>query len=353
MKNLTKIVALLLAAVMMLALCACGQQTAPAPSGGSDAPAATAAPRVEKKFMTIAAPPSTSALYTYFVAIGKAIQDTYPEYNLTVSESQGIADIINKISNGDAIIGNSTTAADYELYFGTGSYADKQNQDARVLWYYDVTPIQIAVAVDTGIQDIYELEGQKFNPGATGGATAQAVTNAFAVLGLQPAYFEATQGDAADAYGDRQIVGTTKQGSAPDSFVLQLNTARDVRLLSFTDEDLAKIAEQYPYLTPTVIPANTYDFADYDVKTFQVVGSVQTTTELPQEDGYKFIKAVFEGSGYDSVVAAYPATGKYDLVDLLLSSACSKLHAGTVQYLTELGVEVPANLIPDEYVPVA
>ena len=350
MKSSKRLVALILAAILMLALCACGQQAAPAPSGGSDAPAAPA--KVETKYMTIAAPPSTSALYTYFVAIGKAIQETYPEYNLTVSESQGIADIINKISNGDAIIGNSTTAADYELYFGTGSYADKQNQDARVLWYYDVTPIQIAVAVDTGITDIYELEGQKFNPGATGGATAQAVTNAFAVLGIQPAYFEATQGDAADAYGDRQIVGTTKQGSAPDSFVLQLNTARDVQLLSFTEEDLAKIAEQYPYLTPTVIPANTYDFAAYDVRTFQVVGSVQTTTELSQEDGYKFIKAVFEGSGYDTVVAAYPATGKYDLVDLLLSSACSKLHSGTVQYLTELGVEVPEALIPAEYVPV-
>ena len=37
---------------------------------------------------------------------------------------------------------------------------------------------------------------------------------------------------------------------------------------------------------------------------------------------------------------------------MTLQAAATPLHAGTVQYLTEKGYEVPANLIPPEYVPV-
>jgi hypothetical protein len=37
---------------------------------------------------------------------------------------------------------------------------------------------------------------------------------------------------------------------------------------------------------------------------------------------------------------------------MTLQAAKTPLHAGTVQYLTELGYEVPEELIPEEYVPV-
>jgi len=46
--------------------------------------------------------------------------------------------------------------------------------------------------------------------------------------------------------------------------------------------------------------------------------------------------------------AAFPNGAKQDVIQLTLN-AKTPLHAGTVQYLHEKGIEVPADLIPPEY----
>ena len=49
---------------------------------------------------------------------------------------------------------------------------------------------------------------------------------------------------------------------------------------------------------------------------------------------------------------AYPNGAKNNVPEMTLSTAKTPLQAGTVQYLKELGYEVPAELIPPEYVEV-
>ena len=49
---------------------------------------------------------------------------------------------------------------------------------------------------------------------------------------------------------------------------------------------------------------------------------------------------------------SYQIGADNNIPELTLKAASTPLHAGTVQYLTELGYEVPAELIPEEYVPV-
>jgi TRAP-type uncharacterized transport system substrate-binding protein len=56
------------------------------------------------------------------------------------------------------------------------------------------------------------------------------------------------------------------------------------------------------------------------------------------------IKAMLE-DGKSIWQAAYPTGADNDYIKLTLESSVP-LHAGTVQYLKEQGVTVPANLIP-------
>ena len=165
-----------------------------------------------------------------------------------------------------------------------------------------------------------------------------------------PEYFTASQSDSADAYANREIVGTVKLGPVVDSYVMQLDASIPIDIIDLSEDEIAKIREKYPYLIEVDIPAGTYDGVDHDVHTVGTPQGCQTTTAVSQQDGYNVCKAVFEDAK-EKWQAAYPVGAENDLVELTLASSIP-LHAGTVQYLTEIGVEVPEELIPEEYVPV-
>ena len=345
MKKLVKIIAVLL--VTALALSACGgSSSAPAASNSGSAPAE----KVQDVYWTVQSCPSSSAMYPFWVSLGEAVPSVFPQYKITVSEGQGGVAITKAVRNGDADLGNCVSATDYENYNGLGTFDGQPNEKARVLFYYEITGEMLNVTKDSGIKTIQDLQGKKFCPGGTG-TTAESISkNIFSLFGVEPDYFTASQNDASDAYANREIVGVVKLGPAKDSYVMQLGAAIPNDIISFSDEEIAKIIEAYPYLAEVTVPAGTYDGIDYEVHTVGTPQGCQTTSDLSQQDGYNVCKAMFDQAA-DVWKAAYPVGANNDMVALTLSASIP-LHAGTVQYLTEIGVEVPENLIPAEYVPV-
>lgn len=326
---------------LIIGLVACNNSSNQSSSeGGSSSSGKT-------EYLTVGAPPASSALYGYWVAASKAIESTYPELKFTVTETQGAVDITKRVRDGLVPLGNSVSNTDFDNYYGLGSFENDAFKDLRMIWYFDSTPIQWIVTKDSNIKELKDLNGKKFNPGSTN-SSAEAITKSvFKELGIEPDYFAAVQADAADAVVNRQIIGTSKAGPAPDSFVQQIQGSLDVDLLSIPEEDLTRITEKYEYLVPYTIPAGTYKGINHDVHTVTVLMGAQTTSKLPQEIGYKMIKAVWE-NGKDEIDAAYPVGAKNNIPELTLQSKVP-LHAGAVQYLKEIGIEVPAELIPPEY----
>lgn len=308
--------------------------------------AALAAPQ----YMTFAAPPATSSYYPYWVAIAKAVQETNPEYRISVSESTGAVDIAKKIRNGIAPVGNSQSNSDFENYYGLGIFKNRPFEEARILWYFDETPIIFIVLKSEGIKNMNDLDGKRLHPGTTGGATALITKQMMDVLGIKPDYFEAGQASGADAVSNRQIVGTVKasQGTGADSYALQIQASVPIDLVSLTEEELRLIHEKIPYLLPSKIPGGTYEGIDQDVLVVKTFMGATTTSKLSQEEGYTIIKAMDSPKGRKIWEAAFPSGAKQDFVKLTLGSSVP-LHAGTVQYLKEKGYDVPAKLIPAEY----
>ena len=312
----------------------------------------SAAALAKTTYLTMAAVASSSGLFPYVVSIGKVLNTYCPDYNITVSESGGNVDNTKRLRNGEVKIANSISNTDYESYTGTGTTFDGDPfTDFRILWYYEKSPIQICVAADSGIETIHDLDGKSFNPGGTGTAASVVIHAAFDALDIHPDYFEAGQADAADAYANRQIVGAVKTGPAPDSYVMQLNSSRPVRILSISDEDMEKILEAIPSVKSAIVAANSYEGIDYDAQCISTYQGVQVSMDFTQEEGYAFFKAMWE-DGKEIWQNAYPVGAENDVPAMTLQAAATPLHAGTVQYLVEHGYEVPEDLIPEEYVPV-
>ena len=172
------------------------------------------------------------------------------------------------------------------------------------------------------------------------------------LLGFAPNWFTASQADAGDAYANREIIGTVKLGPTVDSYVMQRNAEIPIDLVSLTDEQVAQITEAYPYLISGVIPAGTYDGVDHDTNVVGTPQGCQTSVgNFTQQEQYQIFKAVMEDYA-DMWHEAYPVGANNDVIGLTLKSPVL-LAPGTVQYLVEHGYDVPENLIPPEYVPVA
>lgn len=203
-----------------------------------------------------------------------------------------------------------------------------------------------------GLKYVHELDGVKMHPGGTGSANTLMVMNACEILGIEPDWLEASSSDGIDAVMNRQISGAARNGSAPDSQVIQMQSALDLSFLTMTDEEVEKVQEVCPYVIKSVIPAGSYEGQDEDVITIASCQGGIATPNLTQEQGYEFISAMMSEEGRASWEAAYPKGGEVDVIELTLKTARAPLHAGTVQYMVEQGIEVPEELIPPEFVPV-
>jgi TRAP transporter TAXI family solute receptor len=169
------------------------------------------------------------------------------------------------------------------------------------------------------------------------------------VLNIQPNLFEAGLNDAGEAVSNRTIVGVTKSGSgiSPDSFVMQIAATLPIEVINMSEDEITQITAALPFLVPVTLPAGMYKGVDHEIRTVMFLQGCQASIKLPQEDGYKFIKAMCEG-GKQVWTEAYPAGAKNDILELATKSALP-LHSGAVQYLREKGYTVPQHLVPPEF----
>ncbi len=216
-----------------------------------------------------------------------------------------------------------------------------------MLWYYDYSKYAFFASREANIKSWSDLNGKKVNLGGTGTSMSTMTRNILELLGIKPEIFEANKSDAGEALTSRQIVGMCSSGN-PDPFLMQICASIPVDIVSFSDAEMAKITAKYPYLVPITIPGGTYNGIDSDAKSFQFLGGIQASTRVTQEEGYKMFKAVYENP--DMWKVTWPNYA--DMLETALISPIP-LHAGTVQYLAEKGITVPAELIPPEYTPVS
>jgi TRAP transporter TAXI family solute receptor len=315
---------------------------------GSAALAAGGEPTIKGGNYTFAAAPSTSPVYTYWVSIAKAVKTVYPQFNITVTETTGALDITKRVRARQAAVGNSMGDLDYANFNGEEQFKGQPNKKARILWYFDHLIAQWVVTRASGIKTIEGLSNQDFNPGGAGGGIVPITKKTFELFGVKPRYFEGTQSAAMDAMLNRQIVGCSKTGPVPDSFFQQIMASLPIEIVGLTKEQQAKAIEKYSYWDPFTIPARTYGDSQ-EVRTVGVLVGGQATSDLPEEAGYAFFKAMWEG-GKPIWQSAYPSAAKIDVIEYTLRSAIP-LHAGTVRYLTEHGIKVPERLVPPEYKP--
>jgi len=151
-------------------------------------------------------------------------------------------------------------------------------------------------------------------------------------------------GPTGEAMQNGQIVGASMPAGVPVGAVTQLHAAMgdDVKLLSLTEEQMAKIDGGMDLWTPYEIPAGTYPGQDEAVMTVAQPNFLAVRDDVPEEHVYLFTKTVYENLPF--LQAIHPAT-KAMAIEKAIAGLPMPLHPGAARYYKEVGIEIPDSLM--------
>ena len=301
----------------------------------------------------------TSGIYVYAVAVARAINKYAPDINVTVIESGATYDDIRRIREGVFDMGLCDGwDGVLDAYRGLETFKGDPYPEIRLFWMREVTYRRFYVRADTGIKTWSDLAGKKYSPGVPGSGTEAQTRRINDVLGTGIDLVPASLSDAIKLIKDRAIVGITKAGPADrmDSAMLEAHTLTPLTVIGLTKEQADTVNDAYPF----------YLFGEYkkgSIKELPEVGGflgvtaptgVTVSSRLPQDVGYRIVKAVYENWG--EIQSAYSGSSLFKdpltpYFEVIPEHLAVPFHAGVVQYCKENGIAIPDYFIPPEYKP--
>jgi len=301
----------------------------------------------DKVFLNIGTTNQTSSSYGYYVQLLKVFNKYAPHFKATVIETGAAVDNIRRLARGEIEAGLAMDDPMYQAYHGLGKWEGEPVSELRTLLMWTKNMVPYVVRADSDIYSVYDLDGLPFSPGMRGSGNEASCEMILGFLGIEPKWFRGSLADAIDAMKDRRIVGTNKGSNLnkPDAAFLELQTFMKLRPLNWPNDLIEKVKAEYPYLPTATIPAGTFNGQTEDVNTWGMVMGDVATSNMSEEVGYDWVKASFDGK--DMLAIVYPEVNDIDWVEVTLESTIP-LHAGTIKYFREMGVEIPEELIPPE-----
>ena len=266
------------------------------------------------------------------VTKGGKIQCTAETGNASVANANLIA------TNGIeiAFVQNDIT---YWAYNGELMFQGKPLKNIRAVASLYPENVQVVLAKEAGIKKISDMKGKRVGVGAPGSGVEGDVQAIFKIASLT--YKDLKKADFLDfaavtsRFKDNQIDAGFVVAGFPTASIMDLTTTKDVDLLSFDDEFLAKLHKAYPFFVPSTIPGKTYKGIDKDTKTPAVMAILISNESVPADEIYDFLTAMFANL---KDIAAVHAKGKEITLKGALDGLTAPLHPGAEKFYKEKGL---------------
>lgn len=338
-----KILATILALTMVMMLVACGGSSAPA---ASNAPAASAPAAGEKYRMTIGTGGSGGVFYVLGAAMGNVMTEKSEIMNLTAQATTATTENLNGIQDGTFDFAFTLFDVAHCAYTGTREYESIGKLDnLRIVCLGHVGLNTYLVFEQSPIKTFADADPSKYILSMGSGFTGYLLANA-AVEGWGYELDTARHPilsyvEAATALKDGTIDVMQYHGAHPASAVYDAASAYPIRILSHTEESLAKILAKYPYWVPGTIPGGIYDGVDEDVLTFGTPYAIVCHKDTPDEVVEDYLNILFETdwTPYHQAGEYYTPDNQF-YQDLYAQNDADMIpfHPAAKAYLENLGV---------------
>ncbi|MDD3343630.1 MAG: TAXI family TRAP transporter solute-binding subunit [Sulfurospirillaceae bacterium] len=235
---------------------------------------------------------------------------------------------------------------------GKAKYKDQPKKDLRsvsMLWQnVEHFTVLKDIATTGNIKDLKNLYGKGFsiserNSGSR--VSAEVILDALGIDYTKMSLEYLGYNPSAAALQDGKIKGMNTPAGAPASAVTSVFASMGpskITVLDFSDDDLAKIVEQYPAWSRYVIKANTYPGQTKDINTIAQPNLLVATADTPDEVVYLLTKTMYENLPFlNSVNKATLAMS----IEKAIDGLPMPLHPGAVKFYQEKGIKIPDRLL--------
>ncbi len=239
-------------------------------------------------------------------------------------------------------IGLVTMGPMYEAWTGKSALAPGvPHTDVRALFPMYETPFHAIAMSSKRIKSMRDLEGKRVSVGPAGGTADTYWPRFLKALGVNARISHSGAADAASQLKDGLIDAFLFAAGLPIGAFSQLAAEADVTTFTFTPEDHAKIAAEFPEVAAFTIPKGTYTIQKDDHPTFALWNFAVTHRDLPESLAYEVTKLVLENNDR---MRQIHAAAKGTLIENWENNSFLPFHPGAVRYYEEKGITIPDNL---------
>lgn len=266
--------------------------------------------------------------------------------------SAGSAENIDMMEKNEANFGILQGLFGSMAWQGKAKYENNAKKNLRsvtMLWQ-NVEHFTVAkeVATSGNIKDLKNLYGKAFSIGQRNSGTRVSGETIMEALGIEHKkmniqYLGYTP--ASTSLQDGKILGMNTPAGSPVSAVTNAYAtigANKLKVLEFTDEDIANIQKAYPVWTRFVVAKDTYPGQKEDLNLIAQPNLLVTTKDTPEEVVYLLTKTIYENLPFLNQV--HKITTNMSL-QKALDGLPMPLHKGAAKYFTEQGIKIPDRLV--------
>jgi TRAP transporter TAXI family solute receptor len=241
-------------------------------------------------------------------------------------------------------LGMTTMGVALQAWNGQGDWTKGQKmRDIRALFPMYDTPFHFVALKRSGINSVAQLAGKRVGVGPRAGTPGTYFPLMFQALGLQNVTIRNGQAsDMASQLADGLIDCFAFAAGLPIASYSELEATNEVVFFSFTQQEIDKLRQAMPELSPTEIPAGTYKSMTAAQPTVGVFNFAIAHKDLPDSLAYAIVKAVHEN--HDAMVRGH-AAAKETLPENVSKNTFLTFHPGAARYYKERGQNIPANLV--------
>jgi hypothetical protein len=284
----------------------------------------------------------------YYV-LGGSIADLWSrelaEHDFVAEVTGGSVENLSLLLRGDVQVAFSMGTSAYEVFYATGSFSEREPAQVLALTALYPNVLHLVTVEGTGVESLADLVGRRISVGAPGSGTEVAARTLLEGNGISYDDFRPQRlnfNETASALRDGNIDAGFLSAGPPTSAIMDLATARPVRLVPIGAAEVANNAVLDPTVGPDVFPPGTYPGLDTEVETLSTPNLLVVRADMSEELVYDLTRALF--AVQPELANVHPAA-RHLSAEYTLAVSPIPLHPGAVRYFVEAGYEVPDRLI--------
>lgn len=315
--NLTmkKAIALIMAIMMVFALCACGSESLTFVTGGE-----------------------SGTYYAFGTVLAQQTSDE-TDTSVTAVVGNGSKANVEDLASGNAQLAFCQSDVMSYAYSGTNLFEESGAvKNFSVVGALYMEQVQI-VTMNPDIKTVADLRGKTVSIGAAGSGVNFNALDALKAYDMTVDDIKAEYldfADSADSLKDGKIDAAFIVAGAPTTAITDLAVGGQVYLVGFDKEHIDKLIEMCPYYKQAVIAKDVYGTPE-DVTTVAVAAVVLASNDVSEDAVYNFLTATF--NDLDDLTKAH-AKGAELSIEFAASITDVPYHPGAVKFFSENGFTV-------------